>query len=43
MTASREIAKPPERIEYREDSLAAADARANRDEGALRPWNEVKK
>ena len=43
LTAPTEIAELRERIEYLEDSLAAADARAERDESALRPWSEVRR
>ncbi len=32
-----------ERVEYLEDSLAAFEARAERDDDALRPWSEVKR
>jgi hypothetical protein len=31
-----------ERVEYLEDSLAAFESRAERDEKALRPWNEIR-
>jgi hypothetical protein len=32
-----------ERVEYLEDSLAAFESRAERDENALRPWNEIRR
>ena len=38
-----EIAELRERVEYLEDSLAAFEARAERDEKALRPWPEVRR
>lgn len=42
-TAATDVAELRERIEYLEDSLAASDARAERDEAALRPWSEVRR
>lgn len=38
----RDVAELRERVEYLEDSLAAFEARAERDEKALRPWAEVR-
>jgi predicted nucleic acid-binding Zn-ribbon protein len=38
----REVANLRERVEYLEDSLAAFETRAERDENALRPWNEIR-
>jgi len=43
LTAPTDVAELRERIEYLEDSLAAADARAERDEAALRPWRDVRR
>ena len=37
-----EVAELRERVEYLEDSLAAFESRAERDEDALRPWNEIR-
>ena len=39
----RDVAELRERVEYLEDSLAAFEARAERDEKALRPWAEVRR
>jgi hypothetical protein len=39
----REVAELRERVEFLEDSLAAFEARAERDEKALRPWAEVRR
>jgi hypothetical protein len=39
----RDIAELRERVEYLEDSLAAFEARAERDETELRPWSEVRR
>jgi hypothetical protein len=41
-TIEREVAELRERVEYLEDSLAAFESRAERDEKALRPWNEIR-
>lgn len=38
-----DVAELRERVEYLEDSLAAFEARAERDEKALRPWAEVRR
>ena len=38
----QEVADLRERVEYLEDSLAAFESRAERDESALRPWNEIR-
>jgi hypothetical protein len=38
-----EVAELRERVEYLEDSLAAFESRAERDENALRPWNEIRR
>ncbi len=43
LTAPTDVAELRERVEYLEDSLSAADARAERDESALRPWSEVRR
>jgi hypothetical protein len=37
-----EVAELRERVEYLEDSLAAFESRAERDENVLRPWNEIR-
>lgn len=39
----RDVAELRERVEYLEDSLAASDARAERDDAELRPWSEVRR
>lgn len=39
----RDVAELRERVEYLEDSLAASEARAERDDAELRPWNEVRR
>jgi phage shock protein A len=39
----RNVAELRERVEYLEDSLAALEARAERDDAELRPWNEVRR
>jgi predicted RecB family endonuclease len=39
----RDVAELRERVEYLEDSLAAFEARTERDEKALRPWDEVRR
>lgn len=39
----RDVAELRERVEYLEDSLAASDARAERDDAELRPWGEVRR
>jgi hypothetical protein len=39
----RDVAELRERVEYLEDSLAAFEARAERDDAELRPWNEVRR
>lgn len=39
----RDVAELRERVEYLEDSVAAFEARAERDEAALRPWSEVRR
>ena len=41
-TIERDVAELRERVEYLEDSLAAFESRAERDEKALRPWNEIR-
>ena len=38
-----DVAELRERVEYLEDSLAASEARAARDDAELRPWNEVRR
>ena len=38
-----DVAELRERVEYLEDSLAASEARAERDESELRPWSEVRR
>jgi hypothetical protein len=38
-----EVAELRERVEYLEDSLAAFESRAERDDDALRPWNEIRR
>lgn len=38
----RHAAELRERVEYLEDSLAAFEARAERDDPELRPWSEVR-
>jgi hypothetical protein len=42
-TVERDVAELRERVEYLEDSLAAFESRAERDESALRPWNEIRR
>ena len=39
----RDVAELRERVEFLEDSLSAFEARAERDDGELRPWNEVRR
>ena len=41
-TIERDVAELRERVEYLEDSLAAFESRAERDEKALRPWTEIR-
>ena len=41
-TIERDVAELRERVEYLEDSLAAFESRAERDEKSLRPWNEIR-
>jgi hypothetical protein len=41
-TIERDVAELRERLEYLEDSLAAFESRAERDEKALRPWDEIR-
>lgn len=41
-TIERDVAELRERVEYLEDSLAAFESRAERDEKALRAWNEIR-
>jgi hypothetical protein len=43
VNVKRDVAELRERVEYLEDSLAAFEARADRDEKALRPWAEVRR
>jgi hypothetical protein len=43
VNVERDVAELRERVEYLEDSLAAFEARADRDEKALRPWAEVRR
>ena len=38
-----DVAELRERVEYLEDSLAAFEARAERDDAELRPWSEVRR
>ncbi len=38
-----DVAELRERVEYLEDSLAAIEARAERDDAELRPWSEVRR
>jgi predicted nucleic acid-binding Zn-ribbon protein len=38
-----DVAELRERVEYLEDSLAAFEVRAERDDAELRPWNEVRR
>ena len=38
-----DVAELRDRVEYLEDSLAAFESRAERDENALRPWNEIRR
>jgi predicted nucleic acid-binding Zn-ribbon protein len=39
----RNVAELRERVEYLEDSLAALEAQAERDDAELLPWNEVRR
>jgi hypothetical protein len=43
LEVERDVAELRERVEYLEDSLAAFEARAERDDGQLRPWSEVRR
>jgi hypothetical protein len=38
-----DVAELRERVEYLEDSLAAFEARAERNDAELRPWSEVRR
>jgi hypothetical protein len=43
VNVERDVAELRERVEYLEDSLAAFEARADRDEKTLLPWAEVRR
>jgi hypothetical protein len=42
-TIERDVSELRERVEDLEDSLAALDSRAGRDEERLRPWIEIRR
>ena len=42
-TIECDVAELSERVEDLEDSLAALDSRAGRDEATLRPWSEIRR